>query len=169
MNSPTHPAIRRRTTARAATIAALGASLLALPAWADENCAYRGSTYSHGSAICQSGSQYRCNNSQWKVLGIVCAVDSPTAMAGCSYDGVEFSPGASTCQSGSQYRCDGGAWWSLAVGCNSAVQALPRPASSALTCLYNGATLADQSSICNAGVTFRCGDGEWHNLGTPCR
>jgi hypothetical protein len=28
--------------------------------------------------------------------------------------------------------------------------------------------VATQSSICKAGITFRCDDGEWRNLGTPC-
>ena len=35
--------------------------------------------------------------------------------------------------------------------------------------MYNGATVATQSSICKAGITFRCDDGEWGNLGTTCQ
>jgi len=37
------------------------------------------------------------------------------------------------------------------------------------TCMYNGATVATQSSICRSGITFLCEDGEWRNLGTACQ
>ncbi len=37
------------------------------------------------------------------------------------------------------------------------------------SCEVGGATLANGSSICRAGVTFRCSDGSWVNVGTACR
>jgi hypothetical protein len=36
-------------------------------------------------------------------------------------------------------------------------------------CSYNGATVATQSTLCKSGITFRCEDREWHNLGTACQ
>lgn len=43
------------------------------------------------------------------------------------------------------------------------------PASrSSRACRFGSTTIADSSSICRDGVTFRCADGEWVNLHTPC-
>jgi len=36
-------------------------------------------------------------------------------------------------------------------------------------CIYSGATVATQSTICKSGITFRCEDSEWRNLGTACQ
>ena len=36
-------------------------------------------------------------------------------------------------------------------------------------CLYNGAAVATQSILCKSGITFRCEDRDWHNLGTTCQ
>lgn len=36
-------------------------------------------------------------------------------------------------------------------------------------CMYNGATVATQSTICRSGITFLCEDGEWRNLGSACQ
>jgi hypothetical protein len=35
-------------------------------------------------------------------------------------------------------------------------------------CLYNEATVATGSTICNSGITLRCENGEWHSLTTTC-
>jgi hypothetical protein len=35
--------------------------------------------------------------------------------------------------------------------------------------MYNGATVATQSTICQSGITFLCEDGEWRNLGSACQ
>jgi hypothetical protein len=44
------------------------------PAPAGASCSYRDQTYSAGAAICQSGTQYRCDANQWQSLGIACQV-----------------------------------------------------------------------------------------------
>jgi len=44
-----------------------------------------------------------------------------------------------------------------------------RAATGDRTCMYAGATVASNSTICKSGSTFLCSDGEWVNLGTQCR
>jgi hypothetical protein len=134
----------------------------------DDGCTYQESTYSHGSAVCQSGSQYRCNDGQWKGLGIACADDPRVAAKSCGSNGNSYSPGSAICQSGTQYRCDDGVWKNLVVACRSG-ELEARMAPDGRSCMYNEATVATQSTICKSGTTFRCEDGEWRNLGTACR
>jgi len=152
---------------RRAVLLALGAVLVAGPAFADTDCAYKGATYSHGSAVCQSGTQYRCDDGQWSGLAIACT-EGPIGAKSCAFNGSSYSPGSASCQSGTQYRCDDGAWVSLAVACKASGQ-VARMAPAGRTCMYNGATVATESTICKSGTTFRCEDGEWHNLGTLCQ
>jgi hypothetical protein len=98
---------------RRAVLLALGAVLIAGPAFGDADCKYKGATYSHGSAVCQSGSQYRCDDGQWSGLAIACTESrSPSVVAkSCAFDGNSYSPGSASCQSGTQYRCyDNGRW-----------------------------------------------------------
>lgn len=124
--------------------------------------------YSHGSTACQSGTQYRCDDGQWKGWGAACAENLPVAGRGCDLDGNSYSTGSVSCQSGSQYRCDDGAWRNLAVACAGGGDGTLRIAPEGRTCMYNGATVATESSLCKRGITFRCEDGEWRNLGTAC-
>lgn len=42
------------------------------------------------------------------------------------------------------------------------------PRSLVRKCILNDASLASGSSICRGGTTFRCTNGEWVALGTPC-
>ena len=58
---------------------------------------------------------------------------------------------------------------SLAVACAASGQLAARIAPVGRTCMYNGATVATESTICKSGITFRCEDGEWRNLGTACQ
>jgi hypothetical protein len=37
------------------------------------------------------------------------------------------------------------------------------------SCLIADATVVSGSTICRGGVTFRCHDGVWNDLGTACR
>jgi hypothetical protein len=134
-----------------------------------DGCRYNDSTYSHGSTACQSGTQYRCDDGQWKGWGSACAENPLAAGKGCDLNGNAYSTGSASCQSGTQYRCDDGAWRNLAVACTGGGDGAARIASGGRTCMYNGATVATQSSICKAGITFRCDDGEWRNLGTTCQ
>ena len=134
----------------------------------DDGCKYKETTYSHASAVCQSGSQYRCDDGQWKGLGIACADNPLVAPKSCGLDGSSYSPGSASCQSGTQDRCDDGVWKNLVVACKSGdIEA--RMAPDARPCTYSGATVATQSTICKAGTTFRCEDSEWRNLGTTCQ
>lgn len=134
----------------------------------DDVCKYKDTTYSHASAVCQSGSQYRCDDGQWKGLGTACAEDLLVAAKSCTLNGSVSSPGSASCQSGTEYRCDDGVWRNLVVACKSGdIEA--RMAADGRPCTYNGDTVATQSTICKSGITFRCEDREWHNLGTACQ
>ncbi len=152
----------------------LGAVFLAGPVFGDGGCKYRGATFSHGSTACQSGAQYRCDNGEWNKVGaegvgIACTEDPPVVAKDCAFNGNSYSPGSASCQSGTQYRCEDGAWTSLAVTCAGGSEPAVRMVPSERPCMYNGATVATQSTICKSGITFRCEDGEWHNLGTACK
>jgi hypothetical protein len=37
-----------------------------------QSCTYDGKTYDHGSVVCQSGWEYRCNDGQWDALNTRC-------------------------------------------------------------------------------------------------
>ena len=144
-------------------LCAAGALLWASGSYAKDSCTYKGTTYSHGSAACQSGTQYRCDDGQWKGLGVACAPGDK--IQGCQFNGNSYAAGSATCQAGTQFRCEDGAWRSLAIACTSSGDVPVRPR----TCLYNAATVASGSSICKSGITFLCEDGEWRDLGTPCQ
>jgi hypothetical protein len=58
---------------------------------------------------------------------------------------------------------------SLAVACTGSGQVAARMTPGGRTCMYNGATVATQSTICKSGITFLCEDGEWRNLGNACQ
>ena len=134
-----------------------------------DGCRYKDATYSHGSTACQSGTQYRCDDGQWKGWGTACTENPIAAAKGCDFDGDSYSPGSASCQSGTQYRCDDGAWRNLALACAGGADGGAEMVPGGLTCTYNGATVATESTICRAGVTFRCEDGDWRNLGSACR
>jgi len=134
----------------------------------DQGCEYRDTMYSHTSAVCQRGSQYRCDDGRWEGLGIACTNDPLVAAKSCGLEGRWYLPGSASCQSGSQYRCDDGAWKNLVVACKTGdIEA--RMARDARSCRYSGATFATQSTICKAGTTFRCEDSDWRSLGTACQ
>jgi hypothetical protein len=153
---------------RKAALFALGAVLIAGPALGAAECTYKGTAYSHGSAACQSGTQYRCDDGQWSGLAIACTEGLPISAKSCAFNGSSYSPGSASCQSGTQYRCDDGAWTSLAIACTGSGQIAARMAPVGRTCMYNEATVATGSTMCRSGTTVRCEDGEWHNLGTTC-
>ena len=155
--------------ANKAALLALGAVFIAGPVFGDVGCNYKGTTYSHGSAVCQSGSQYRCDDGEWTGLAIACAENPLVGAKSCAFNGNSYSLGAASCQSGTQYRCDDGAWRSLALACAGGSDGASRVAPAGRTCMYNGATVATQSTICKSGITFRCEDGEWRNLGSVCQ
>jgi hypothetical protein len=139
------------------------------PLFGQDGCKYKEATYSHGSTACQSGSQYRCDDGQWKGSGTACAENPPVATKGCNLNGNSYSTGSASCQSGTQYRCDDGAWRNLALACTAGSDVPAGVAPAGRVCMYNGATVATQSTICKSGTTFLCEDGEWRNLGSACQ
>lgn len=137
-------------------------------------CSYNGRTYGIGMTMCQTGTQYRCENGVWRNMGSPCvtAGDAPTGAAifttnlSCAHDGISYSDGAARCENDIRYTCKDGRWEFANRGCGADVSAAVSPNGS---CELGGATLAHGSSICRSGVTFRCTDGTWLNVGTACR
>jgi len=154
---------------RIAALFALGVGLMAGPAFGDADCTYKGTTYSQGSAVCQSGSQHRCDDGQWSGSAIACTEGLPLGTKNCAFNGDSYSPGSVGCQSGNQYRCDDGAWTSLAITCTESGQIAARMAPVGRACLYNEGTIATGSTICESGIAERCEDGQWHTLGIACQ
>ena len=81
---------------RMAALVALGAVLIAgcdlrprpfRSVFGEDGCKYKEATYSHGSTTCQSGTQYRCDDGQWKGWGTACAENLPVAGKGCDLNG----------------------------------------------------------------------------------
>lgn len=163
--------------ARTAALLALGAVLLPGcdrrphpfgSVFGDDGCEYHDTTYSHASAVCQTGRQYRCNDGQWQELGVTCARDPLVTAKSCELNHRPYAPGSVTCQSGRQYRCDDGMWRNLVATCNNGdIEA--RMAPDARPCRYSGATVGTQSTLCKSGITYRCEDSDWRNLGTACQ
>jgi hypothetical protein len=151
-------------------VAALGFVVLGCSvqrAVAGDHCFFKGTMFSDGAAACQAGTQYRCNDGDWKALGVACK-DTFSPSKTCEYGSVAYSTGSASCQGGTQYRCEDGRWASLGVTCpigDSPIRAVP----SGRTCMFDGATVSSNSTICRSGSTYLCNDGEWVNLGTLCR
>jgi len=141
-------------------------NLAALPAGAPAAagpCSYRGQNYAEGAAVCQSGTQFRCEAAAWRDLGFACVAAN---VEPCKVGEATYSHGAVRCERGTQFMCEWGQWRNLGTDCNA------DSASAALTqrsCLFSGGTMGSGSSICRNGATLRCADGEWVNAGTPCR
>lgn len=163
--------------ARIAALLALSAAILAGcdrdphlfgSPFGDDACKYKGTTYSHTSAVCQSGSQYRCDDGEWKGAGIACANRLLVSTKSCGLEGRAYSPGSASCQSGRQYRCDDGVWRNLVAACKHGdIEA--RTAADARPCMHSGTTVPTRSIICKAGTTFRCEDSWWRDLGLVCQ
>jgi hypothetical protein len=89
------------------------------------SCSYGGATYSAGAAVCQSGTQYRCDGNQWQSLGVTCtatAADAPLnagvrSPRSCAVGDATVASGSSVCRQGTTFRCDDGAWLSLGTAC----------------------------------------------------
>ena len=133
-----------------------------------DDCHYKNQTFSDGATACQAGTQFRCKDGEWKSLSVACAdKDSPKS---CEYNGTSYSSGSASCQSGVQYRCDDGSWKDLAVACAPDVAEVPRVQPPPLkTCMMEGSTVSSSSTFCRSGEMYLCEDGQWRNLGTPCR
>ena len=135
---------------------------------AGDHCFYRNTMYSDGAAACQSGTEFRCDDGEWRSKGKTCATEEPHPSRSRQFEGISFSTGSASCQAGSQFRCEDGAWRSLGVSCpigDSPIRVIP----SGRTCMFDGATVSNGSTVCRSGTTYLCSDGEWTNLGTLCR
>lgn len=143
---------------------------VATTAWSEDGCRYDGVAYSDGATVCQSGTQFRCADGGWESLAVACPVKNSAAKE-CEFGGKSYSSGAASCQSGSQYRCDAGSWMNLGIACAPDQIAAPRvaPPSSLRNCMLDGSTVSHSSTVCKTGVMYACDDGDWRNLGTPCK
>jgi hypothetical protein len=155
-------------TIRSVLIACAASAALAAPALARDGCRYNSIAYSDGASVCQAGTQYRCDDGEWQSLASHCTGDGGSP--NCEYDGTSYSAGSTSCQAGTQYRCNDGTWKSLSVACaGRAPLAGDAPPQPPRTCMLDGTTVASASTVCKQGVMFLCNDGDWRNLGTPCR
>lgn len=136
---------------------------------ADDHCFYRGTMFSDGSAACQNGEQFRCNDGEWVVLGGTCSPQRVSTSRTCEYDGISYSTGSASCQAGTQFRCEDGSWKSIGAACTVLSANTIEIRRSGDICHYEDATVASGSTICKSSSTFLCNDGEWINLGTLCR
>lgn len=125
-------------------------------------CSYGGQNYSEGSAVCQAGSQYRCEQGAWRNLGTACG---GTAGAPCESDGLDYADGSSRCVRNVSFLCENGQWRNVGTHCRSDSGTT---ASRAPSCLLGGATLANGSFICRDGQTMRCNSGAWVSVGKAC-
>jgi hypothetical protein len=85
-------------------------------------CNFGGVTYSTGSASCQSGTQYRCEDGRWASLGITCPVgDSPIRIVPsgktCMFDSATVANNSTICRSGTTYLCSDGEWVNVGTQC----------------------------------------------------
>jgi len=97
------------------------------PPAATGSCMYYGQTYSAGSAVCQSGTEFRCDGSQWQSLGTPCqsgdgrrAHDTtlpPQSPRSCVVGDATVASGSGICRQGTTYRCDDGAWINIQTAC----------------------------------------------------
>jgi hypothetical protein len=87
------------------------------------SCTYGGEVYSAGAAICQSGTQYRCDGSQWHSLGSACGTEAresnrpSAAPRSCAVGGATVASGSGICRDGTTFRCDDGAWINIQTAC----------------------------------------------------
>ena len=86
------------------------------------SCEFAGISFASGSASCNAGTQYRCDNGRWASLGLPCAVgDAPFPVTphgmGCSYGNTSVASSSAICQSGTTFLCNNGHWSSLGTAC----------------------------------------------------
>lgn len=98
-----------------------------------------------------------------------CAAYRPVQFSRCSYEGTTYSEGAGTCQSGYKYECDDGYWRPLHIACASVpvVGSTVEPGTWN-SCEFQSLAFPSGTLTCQAGSEYRCNDGVWNNLRTPC-
>ncbi len=80
-------------------------------------CVFNGQSYADGTAVCQSGTTYRCEAGVWRGLNRLCAADAPTARS-CIIGGASVADGSSICRSGTTFRCADGNWVNVGSACS---------------------------------------------------
>jgi len=88
------------------------------------SCSFLDQAYPSGAAICRSGTQYRCDDSEWRSLGTACEVSNARdlnapnrAPRDCNVGDATLSSGSGICRDGSTMRCNDGAWIDTRVAC----------------------------------------------------
>lgn len=86
------------------------------------SCEFAGVSFASGSASCNAGTQYRCENGRWSSLDLPCSVgDAPFPVtprgAVCSYGGITVQSSSAICQSGTTFLCNNGQWINLGTVC----------------------------------------------------
>ena len=100
---------------------------LATAAAADE-CSYRDQKFSEGASVCQSGTQFRCDDGEWKSLGLPCAggphgqagdapMVAPAGKRSCALGDSTVSSASTVCRSGITFLCNDGEWQNLGRPC----------------------------------------------------
>jgi hypothetical protein len=107
-------AARRACTASTPQLAASS-----LPAG---NCEFSGVSFASGSASCNAGVQYRCDNGRWSSLDKTCtAASTPYQLtpsgSECTYHGATVASSSAICQSGTTFLCNNGQWINLGTLC----------------------------------------------------
>jgi len=152
----------------------LALAFVAVVAYADGSCSYQSADYLNGSDVCQAGIRYRCENGLWNRLDVTCALQSVLAETGCEYQGQAYASGRVNCQDGTLHRCDGGRWRSLGTPCGETPVIVYGsgflPVSlDGQPCRYERGRFDAQTTMCTGGRTLICEDGEWTDIGAPCR
>jgi hypothetical protein len=86
------------------------------------SCDFAGISFASGSASCNAGIQYRCDNGRWASLGRPCAAaDAPLHVlphgSACTYQGATVPSSSAICQSGTTFVCNDGQWINLGTLC----------------------------------------------------
>ena len=84
-------------------------------------CVIDGQSYGDGTAVCQSGVEYRCELGVWRRLGMLCPAGETTNLPpshGCTIGGASVAHGSSVCRSGTTFRCTDGNWVNVGTVCS---------------------------------------------------
>lgn len=81
-------------------------------------CKFSGIAFSSGAASCQSGTQFRCEDGEWRGLGVPCAAgDSPIKVVPSGrtsmFNDATVASNSTICRSGTTYLCNDGEWMNL--------------------------------------------------------
>ncbi|HWP65921.1 MAG TPA: hypothetical protein VNO26_08425 [Candidatus Limnocylindria bacterium] len=86
-------------------------------------CSYDGITYSTGSASCQGGTQYRCEDGTWRSIDRPCTVMGANTVKidpdgdTCLYEGAALATGSTICKTETTFFCNHGQWVNLGPVC----------------------------------------------------